>query len=153
MRRIIALVLLGTICGAVTMNIYLSARIDELYLDRETLKVDLYETEERLRKIEAQWQSHRELVIKDVEVEFDQTKRDTFLEVRLREDIAKVTQGLIGEELETIPHTLVVHLLDQRIMDVEGKRYRLQVRTVILAEKITYVLRYAQQVEQNDDEP
>lgn len=153
MKRIIALVILGMICGAVMMNIYLSARIDELYLDRETLKVDLYETEERLKKIEAQWQSHRELVIKDVEVEFDQTKRDTFLEVKLRADIAKVTQDLIGEELETIPHTLVVHLIDQRIVDVEGKRYRLQVRTVVLAEKLTYVLRYAQQVELNDDEP
>lgn len=153
MKRYLALILLGTIFGAVLMNIYLSRRIDELFISREKLKVELYETEERLKKMEAQWQSHRTALIKEVSVQFNRPVDDQFLELALRQEILKLTQNLVGEEVETIPYTLVVHLLDKRIVEADGKRFRLAVKTVIIAEKLTYVLDYVPQVEQSDDEP
>jgi hypothetical protein len=153
MRQIIALVITGVILGAALMNIYLADKMDELYIDREKLKVELYETKERLKKTEDQWQIHRTLVIREIEVEFLQQERDSFTEIRLREAVARLTQSLIGEDLEKIPHTLVVHLLDQRIVEVEGKQYRLQVKTVVIAEKITYVLHYVHQIAEGDGEP
>lgn len=153
MKRDAALLLIGIILGAVLMNIFLSRRVDELYISREKVKVELYETGERLKKIESQRQTHRKPLIREVDIVFDQSGQDSYLEVKLRESILKLTQSLIGEELEKVPHTLVVHLLEQRLVEIEGKHYRLHVRTVIMAEKVTYVLRYAAQVELNDDEP
>lgn len=153
MKRYLALILLGTIFGAVLMNIYLSRRIDELFISREKLKVDLYETEERLKKIEDQWQSHQTTLIKEVNIQFNRPVDDQFLELALRQEIIKLTQNFIGEDVETLPHTLVVHLLDQRIVEADGKRFRLIVKTVIIAEKLTYVLDQVPQVEQSDDEP
>ncbi|MDW7649868.1 MAG: hypothetical protein SCK29_08550 [Bacillota bacterium] len=153
MRRVIALVVAGAILGAAGMNLYLAARIDELYITREKFKIELYETEERLKKLEDQWQNHRALVIREVVVEFSQQDRDSFVEIRLQEAVSRLTHDLIGEEPEKIPHSLVVHLLDGRIIEVEEKRYQLQVKTVILAETVTYVLRYVPQNEQSDDEP
>ena len=153
MRQIIALVITGMILGAVLMNIYLADKMDELYIDREKLRVELYETKERLKITEDQWQSHRTLLVRKIEVEFLQQERDPFTEIWLREAVARLTQSLIGENLEKIPHTLVVHLLDQRIVEVEGMHYRLQVKTVVIAEKITYVLHYVQQSAEGDDEP
>ncbi|MBS4032495.1 MAG: hypothetical protein KGZ63_13895 [Clostridiales bacterium] len=153
MKRYLALILLGTIFGAVLMNIYLSRRMDELYISREKLKVNLYETEERLKKMEAQWQSHRTALIKEVSIQFHRPLDDQFLELALRQQILKLTQNLVGEEVETIPYPLVVHLLDQRIVEADGKHFRLTVKTVIIAEKLTYVLDHVPQMGQNDDEP
>jgi hypothetical protein len=153
MKRYLALILPGTIFGAVLMNVYLSRRMDELFISREKLKVDLYETEERLKKNEDQWQSHRTSQIKEVSIQFNRPVDDQFLELALRQQILKLTQNLVGEKVETIPYKLVVHLLDQRIVEADGKRFRLVVKTIIIAEKLTYVLDHVPQVEQSDDEP
>lgn len=153
MRQVIALVLVGMIAGAAAMNTYLSKRMDELYIAREKLKVRLYETEERLKKLEDQWQNRQDTLIREIDIQFVQAEEDPFLEVKLREAVARLTQDLIGEDVEKVPHALMLHLIDQRIVDVEGKRYRIYVKTIIVAEKVTYILRYAPQAEQNEDEP
>jgi hypothetical protein len=153
MRQLLAVLLVGAIIGAAGMNVYLNQRMDELYISREKLKVELFENEERLKKMEAQWQGNRAPLIREVEIHFEQEQTDPFLEVKMREMVSRLTQGLIGEEVEQVPHSLLLHLIDQRLVDVEGKRYRIQVRTVVVAEKVTYILRYAPQQEQNDDEP
>ena len=153
MKKALALVLLGVIIGAVAMNTYLSRRMDELYINHERLRVELYETEERLKKIEAQWENHQTLVIGDVDIQFIRENGDQLLEVNLREAISPLTQDLIGEEVDKVPHALLKHLIDQRIVEVEGKRYRLQVEMIIVAQKDTYVLDYAQQTEVRDSEP
>ena len=54
MRRLFSAVLIGMVFGAVLMNLYLRQRLDELYISREKLKVELYETTERLKKLESQ---------------------------------------------------------------------------------------------------
>lgn len=153
MKRTIALVLTGAIAGAVAMNTYLNRRMDELYISREKIKVELYETTERLNKLETLWQNQQTMMIRDVKIRFEQEQHDPYLEVKLREAVSQLTQDLIGENVETVPHALILHLIDQRIVDVEGKRYRIQVKTVIVAETVTYVLRYALHVEQSDSEP
>jgi Fe-S cluster biosynthesis and repair protein YggX len=153
MKQTIAFVLVGVIAGAVAMNTFLSKRMDELYISREKLKVSLYETEERLKKIEDQWQNQQTTLIREVNIQFEQAEDDPFLEVKLREAVTRLTQDLIGEDVEKVPHALMLHLIDQRIVEVEDKRYRIQVRTIIVAERVTYILRYAPQIEQNEDEP
>jgi Fe-S cluster biosynthesis and repair protein YggX len=153
LKRYLAFLLLGFVIGLIFMNTFLNARLDQLYIAREKLKVELYDNTERLKKLEAQWHSHQTIVIHEVDIQFSDPVADRFLEVELRETILMLTQGLIGEEVEKIPYTLVVHLLDQRIVEAGGERYRLSVQTVILAEKLTYVLRCAPVTELHEDEP
>ncbi|MCR3922865.1 MAG: hypothetical protein NUK65_10205, partial [Firmicutes bacterium] len=49
-------------------------------------------------------------------------------------------QDLIGTEVEQVPHTLVVHLLDQRIIVVDGTSYRIHVKTMVVAVKVSFIL-------------
>ncbi len=153
MKRNLTLVLLGAILGAICMNVYLAGRLDALYVERETLRVKTYETTERLKKIEAQWQSHQAIVIHEVDIQFAQNTADVFLEIALREAIIKLVQDLVGEEVDNVSPSLAVHLLDRRIVEAEDKRYRIYVSTLILSEKLTYILRYEPVTVQNDDEP
>ena len=140
MKRSLTLIVLGIMLGAISMNIYLARRLDALYIDRETLRVKLYETTERLKKIEAQWQSHRTVLVHEVFIQFAQETPDAFLEIALREAVTKLVQDMVGEELDSISPSLAVHLLDRRIVEADGRRYRLFVRTLILSDKLTYLL-------------
>lgn len=152
MRRILAMVSLGMIMGAVAMNLFLAGRVDQLLIERERLRVDYYNALERLKRTEARWQSHRATVIKEIAVQFDTPAEDPFLELALREAIARLVENLIGEELETLSPSLAVHLLDGRIVEADGKHYRLHVRTLIMTERLTYILHY-EPAASDDSEP
>ncbi|MBS4021428.1 MAG: hypothetical protein KGZ79_03255 [Dethiobacter sp.] len=153
MKRDFSLIVLGVLLGAISMNIHLASRLDTLYLDREKLRVSLYETTERLKKIEAQWQDHRTMLVREVEIQFSKETQDVFLEVALRQAVIKLTQELVGEKLDLLSPYLAVQLLDRRIVEADNGRYRLFVRTLILSEKTTYILDYEPLTAQSDDEP
>jgi Fe-S cluster biosynthesis and repair protein YggX len=152
-KRDFSLIVLGVLLGAISMNIHLASRLDTLYLDREKLRVSLYETTERLKKIEAQWQDHRTMLVREVEIQFSKETQDVFLEVALRQAVIKLTQELVGEKLDLLSPYLAVQLLDRRIVEADNGRYRLFVRTLILSEKTTYILDYEPLTAQSDDEP
>lgn len=142
MKRLFAVLFLGMVCGAVGMNLYLRQRLDELYISREKLKVELYETTERLKKLESQ-DKQKQNIIRAIDIQFAGDNGDPLAEVALKAAVLELTQDLIGEEIEKVHHSLVIHLLDRRLLEVEGKRYRLQVKTVVIAPKLTFVLAYA----------
>lgn len=153
MKRYIALIIIGVVIGAALMNLYLSRRMDDLYIANENTKVELYESSERLKKLEAKWQQQQLLRVREIEVIFVHSKSNPLLELRLREHVLKLTKDLLGEEIKKVPHPLVMHLIDQRQLEVDEKNYRLAVRTMVLAEKVTFFLSYALVSEPFVDEP
>lgn len=153
MKRDISLLIMGMIMGAIAMNLFLGSRLDDLYISREKLKIELYETKEKLKKTEARWQSHRAQVVREVDIEFVNEPADNYLEVALQEAILEITRDLLGEEVEKVSPMVALRLLDQRIVEVDGKDYRLHVHSLIIAEKLTFLLRYAPVARKDDDEP
>lgn len=153
MKRDLVLVALGLLLGTIVMNTYLARRLDDLYIEREKLRVTLFETTERLKKIEAQWQSHQTVLVRDVEVQFCKESSDPFVELALREEVMKLAQNLIGENIEDISWVIAVDLFDNRIIEADEQKYRLHVETLVISEKITYIMNYEHETEQTDDEP
>jgi len=152
-KRDLVLVALGLLLGTIVMNTYLARRLDDLYIEREKLRVTLFETTERLKKIEAQWQSHQTVLVRDVEVQFCKESSDPFVELALREEVMKLAQNLIGENIEDISWVIAVDLFDNRIIEADEQKYRLHVETLVISEKITYIMNYEHETEQTDDEP
>ncbi len=140
MKKNVAFFLLGALLGAAGMNVFLASRLDALYIEREKLRTDLYLTTERLKKTEAQWQSSRTSVVREIVVQFEKESIDPFLAVALRQEVTRLAGGLVGEKLDTVPIPLAIHLLDKRIVEADRQRYRLFVRTLIVTEKLTYIL-------------
>ena len=83
MKRFLAVLLVGVTLGAALMNLLLSKRYDELFISREKLKVELYETRERLKKLEVQ-EKQAALLVQDIEVLFPEDKNDPLVEVKLQ---------------------------------------------------------------------
>ena len=125
MKRFLAVLLVGVILGAALMNLLLSKRYDELFISREKLKVELYETRERLKQLEAQ-EKQAALLVQDIEVLFPEDKNDPLVEVKLQAAVLELTESLLGEDVENVSYQLLTDLLDSRLLEIEGKYYRIK---------------------------
>jgi hypothetical protein len=141
-KRFLAVLLVGVTLGAALMNLLLSKRYDELFISREKLKVELYETRERLKKLEVQ-EKQAALLVQDIEVLFPEDKNDPLVEVKLQAAVLELTESLLGEDVESVSYQLLTDLLDSRLLEIEGKYYRVKVKTMVIARIITFILDYS----------
>ncbi|HHX73330.1 MAG TPA: hypothetical protein GX699_00300 [Firmicutes bacterium] len=152
MKRTVAALFTGVILGAAAMNLFTGHRLDELYLAREELRVRLYETTERLKKLEAQGRGHAPTV-NEIEVVFAVSEHEPLVELEIKEAVIELTRDLIGTEVEKVQHRLVLHLLDKRLLKVGNKHYRLRLQTMIIAPHTLFVLHYVPEPAHVEDEP
>ncbi|NLM46094.1 MAG: hypothetical protein GX200_04770 [Firmicutes bacterium] len=152
MRRMLAALLTGMVLGAAAMNLFCGHRLDELYLAREELRVKLYETTERLKKLEAQ-DRRQAPVISDIEIAFAAAEHEPLVELEIKAAVLELTRDLIGTEVGKVQHQLVLHLLDQRLLKVGNKHYRLRLQTMVIAPHTLFVLHYALEPARLEDEP
>ncbi len=117
------------------MNIVNAAHLDRLYLEKEKIRVELFETTERLSKLEKQWAGRDENLVKAVVIELV-TEAGAFDELSLQEEVAAITADLIGKNVTTLHPHLLLHLLDGRLLGVNDKFYRLAVNWIVIAEEV-----------------
>ena len=139
MMRTMSLLLLGILAGMIIMHFLQSKRVDEYYWEKEDLKVKLYEATERLKRIEEQHDRLLPALVEDIRLEITM-EDDSFVEPELRRLIYDLAKELIGQEFQALPYPLVYNILDNRILESEEKKYRLNVEAVIIAETVTYYL-------------
>lgn len=135
MRHGTAFFLIGALAGGVAVNIVNAAHLDRLYLEKEKIRVELFETTERLSKLEKQWAGRDENLVKAVVIELV-TEAGAFDELSLQEEVAAITADLIGKNVTTLHPHLLLHLLDGRLLGVNDKFYRLAVNWIVIAEEV-----------------
>ena len=138
MKRRAAFLLLGLIAGGAAFNLVTGPGQEELHREKERLKVELFETADRLRQLEKQLQTHEAGQVRAVNT--SSLPFDTLVELALRQALAEITSELIGEKSEQLKPSLLVKLLDQRVIDVEGKQYLVTVCWVVIGEELTFNL-------------
>ena len=139
MMRTMSLLLLRILAGMIIMHFLQSKRVDEYYWEKEELKVKLYEATERLKRIEEQHDKLLPALVEDIRLEITM-EDDSFVEPELRRLIYDLAKELIGQEFQALPYPLVYNILDNRILESEEKKYRLNVEAVIIGETVTYYL-------------
>ncbi len=147
MKREIALFFLGLLAGAVLMYGFQGKRLEELYWEKENLKVQLYENAQQLKIIQEQQESLLPPVVQEIKLEIN-PGQNSFVEPELRQDIYNLAQGLLGQEIRALPYPLVYNFLEGRIVQSGEKKYRLEVKAVILSETLVYYLT-AEQLTEN----
>lgn len=135
MRGPLAAFLAGALAGGIAVSVLHAARLDLLYLEKEKLKVELFEATDRLRKLEKQWVSHDGGRVRAVSIELE-TEAGAFTRLSLHQAAGAVTADLVGERISTLQPRLILKLLDGRIMSVEEKAYRLTVNWIIIGEEV-----------------
>lgn len=140
MKRYIAILLTGIFIGATVINLLYGNIIDKLYWEKEELKIRLFETTERLDKLEDQLETHQNPVVREVIIEIIQDK-NSFTELSLRQAIGEIVTHLVGEELNDLNPYLIHRMIDGRNIKLdEGELYRVEVIWIIISEQIIFHL-------------
>ncbi|NLA04440.1 MAG: hypothetical protein GX881_01835 [Firmicutes bacterium] len=139
MPRKLGLLFLGIIAGGLLVHLFHAARLEKIYWDKEKLKVELFETTERLARGEALWADRPAEKVSSVELVIT-GELDDFEELELQRQAGEITAPLIGSVLEELEPELVVALLHRRKLTLEGKDYRLDVNWVVIAPRTRFNL-------------
>lgn len=138
--RFIGMFLLGLLIGGVATLFLQGNSYDKLYVEKKEIEsyvVELQNTIERLERLQQQ-QTHS-LIVREISVETDLS--DPVKSVDVRAEAYRLLKDLIGENVDNLNPELIMSILDNRIIVVDGTQYRLNVRTVIIARKLeVYIL-------------
>lgn len=133
--RGLALTALGFVAGVAVGVALLSARLDTVSLEREQLtvkKADLEIQAERLReeldKARSQWLAAP--VVTQVNLNLEGL--DELTRVRVQAEVIGILDDLVGRQVPELDPALAFHLLDGRVVTIEGNRIGLTVKAVVL---------------------
>ncbi len=135
MRGGAALFLVGALAGGIAVSVVNAGRLDRLYLEKEKIRVELFETADRLHKLEKRWAGRSENLVRAVIIELA-TEAGAFDELSLQQAAAAITADLVGKSVSTLHPHLLLNLLDGRLLSVNGKFYRLSVNWIIIGEEV-----------------
>lgn len=137
--RLLAAMVIGMVLGASTVLPLTARHLERLYREREVLLFQLGEYHSQVTKLRASLESRSRSVVQETRLEFtDLDNEDEIL--ALRKLLRPHVEGLLGKEVRGLDPNLVVGLLDRRSLDVDGRRFLIRVRAVVLAERTLFLL-------------
>ena len=140
MKRYSALFFLGTLLGMLIMHSFQGRELDKLYWEKENLKVELYESKEQIKKMQEMHETLLPSIVREIKLEIN-IEENTFVEPSLRREIYDLVKGVLGQEVQALPYPLALNILDNRIVELDKKRYHLDVEAIILGETVVYFLK------------
>ena len=147
-----AFFVLGLFLGAVSIFVFSGQQLEDLYQERERLKVDLFETRERLTRLEDLWESRHEEIVREIKIDLDM-ERDTFGELSIKKAIQEIVNDLVGEKVQSLNPTLVIRMLDDRKIMADEREYRLDLQAVVISETLTLYIKPERVSSLPQDEP
>ena len=132
MRQMLSPLILGALAGGIIIGLFNASTMEQLYWEKEKLRVELFETTERLAKMESLWEDHQEGEIISVSIELKKGL-NAFTELALRQALNEISSGLIGEQINEMNPELILALYQNREVTVEDKDYLVTVNWVIIA--------------------
>lgn len=137
--KFVGMFLIGALVGGVITLYYHGRNYDTLYVQKKELEnyvVELQNTVDRLEKL--QQDQFRDFVVKEITIETNLT--NPIRNVDIKAEVSNLLKDLIGENVEDINSELVLNILDNRIILVENRNYRLNVRTLVISKKMRVFL-------------
>lgn len=107
-------------------------RLERLYWDKESLKVQLFETTERLSRIEEMWADEQREMINSIDFVMN-GEMGPSVELELQRQVREVTASLPGTAIGEAQPELIVSLLHRRKLAVENRDYLVTVNWVVIA--------------------
>ena len=144
--RMLACLILGLICGAVTTNIIRGYQYDQLLLANQSLTFKLEEDQQRLKQLEED--SNGIPVIQKIVLKLI-SKEDRYTEKALEKAIKELLTGLVGLPINDLDTIILREIIHDRTILSENETFHLSAETIIVDDELTFVIRVVK-VQQND---
>lgn len=127
-------ILIGILLGTLSFNAFISYRIDKYFKEITYLKATIDEKDVRLKKLEESINKKR-FILGNIEINL-LYEGDEIDRVTLEKHIKQKYSNLLGKEVKNIDIEMVSEVIDNRIMKIENKEYKLKVKKILLAEEL-----------------
>ncbi len=140
--QLLAFFIIGFIAGGTILNIVMGHHLDQLNLENQELKDDLETTKSELEELRQNLADRSSQVITGIEVQVDFSKSDYLpyekdsLQLTLEKKVAELLEPLRGQKISDLEPLVVSKILDQRILEVEDKRFNLDLKLLVLTENV-----------------
>lgn len=144
--RYLACLTLGILAGAAAMTVHLGDEIERLTYQTRTLQDELAEANQELEKLKASLEAKRKRCVSGIDVKIILSGDLTEIEARgirieLEKEVEKRLHPLMGRELATLNYWLIPGMINERVVEVDGRRFELHVETVVVSETLGIVVR------------
>jgi len=128
----------GILIGSVTLSIIVSYRMDTQYRRITYLENTIQDKDARLEKLEKSLNTQG-VILKEVEVNLDFGEKedgDEIDKIDIEKTIREKYITLLGKEVKTLDPDIILEVVDQRILKMEDREYKLQVNKLIVTETL-----------------
>ena len=128
----IAGILTGIVAGTTGLNVLVSYRLDTYYQKVRYLQAMVEDKSLQLEKLEESI-IKRKFILKEVEVflSFEGSELD---KLELESHIKDKYRNLLGKEIKNLDIDIIQEVVDNRIMEVGGREYKLKVVKLLLSD-------------------
>lgn len=149
----LAFFILGLLLGAVLTALVVGRQLDNAYLERKAVQNKVLELQDTIQRLEAALadQQNQSISIEQVKVSLINPP-SPFVALDLEEAALRLLSDLVGKDVGRIDLRLVHNLIHERIVEVEGKRFKLLVRGIQLYRQVEVMLE-AQPLQAESIEP
>lgn len=123
---------IGGLAGILILNCLISYRIDQYYNRIKTLESAIQDKNVRLEKLEDTINKNK-LVVKNIEVTLGD-EEDELTNIMLQKHIKEKLAKFIGKEVNKVDADILWEVIDQRIIEIEGKEYKLKANKLIISD-------------------
>lgn len=131
--------LLGLISGAGALNLYISREMDRLQLENRNLKNRVQEQEKEITRLEDNLSRYNGRFIKNIKINLSSDlnqHRQQLINTRVKELLSDIP----GKRIRDIEPPVVGEIVNERLLEIEGDTYRLDLNYLILGEELTLYL-------------
>ncbi len=120
---------------------FISYRIENYHRKITYLNSIIEDQQVRLEGLENKL-SKKKLIVKKIEVDIkfkNKEIEDELVAIELEKHIKEKFNNLIGKELDNLDGDILVQVVDNRIMKIKNKQYKVKVEKIIIAQNIKFV--------------
>ncbi len=133
--RLIATFILGILWGA-TLTVPLVGReLEQLAVEKEQLELKTREQANTIKELEKNLRSQSWLSVREVQVLVNYP--DSVLRLQVEKTLAPLLEPYIGRDARDLDPVSLFHLFDQRVITIEGSKYLVKARAVLVSNRVT----------------
>ncbi|MGI6225031.1 MAG: hypothetical protein ACOYJ1_02120 [Peptococcales bacterium] len=147
----LALFIIGIIIGAVLATLVIGQQVEKVHSENASLIVQLNEKQSQIKALEDTIKEAKKwFIVKEIQINLELPPRNFAdkdnLELKISEAVKDMLKNIRGKKVNELDPEVIWHIVDGRQIEILGYTFTLEVRGVMISEKVTFFV-YARENE------
>ncbi|MEN6325605.1 MAG: hypothetical protein ABFD18_05290 [Syntrophomonas sp.] len=150
MKRLLfwtAIFILGALTGTALTSVLIGNRIDTLYIENRILQDNLLAANKQIKQLQESYKVKKRVISNiSTHVEFAEKNDLTdfeknTLELNVEKNVRDWLSIISGKDVNDVNYLLIPHIINNREIEFENRKIRLQVNMVVISETVNVYVR------------